>query len=514
LPTSDSALVLVSNKAALVKVNVTTTDTRAAKPAGSLRVETASGQLVQEIALTAPTGALPTAVPAVPSFSDSYTAVIPANLVTSGMRLTATVPTGQNASTVVPRVGGGVAVRLVAVPVQLGSTVGQVVANAHTNLQARIPAASVTLQTRATYVSTSVTSLPTTESAWDTAFGKVLAELDDLHMLEGANNQTYYYGFVPKRTYGLAGLGYMPGNAALGFDMPSDATAVRETLVHEFGHNLSLAHAPCGSAEGEDPQYPYADGRLGASGRYVWGYNAVTSRFIDPRNSDLHDIMSYCGGESFSDYNYRKMQVYLTPADRSVTTATESPSAAAAGPQELLLVSGLIESGKLVLSPVKSLHGQPRLPRAGSYVLRVVTAQGTVEYPFQAKQIDHAVSLQRFGFTIPHPGAIVSITIVKDGVTLLQNEAKAASASAQTEHAASVRPQVEVSEQGGVLRLTWDQAKYPYLTVTHVGAQRSTLAQDLRNGSASLPSVDVPAGGSFEFSLSDGLNTVRATRAR
>ena len=30
--------------------------------------------------------------------------------------------------------------------------------------------------------------------------------------MEQASRQTYYYGFMPKRTYGLAGLGYMPGN--------------------------------------------------------------------------------------------------------------------------------------------------------------------------------------------------------------------------------------------------------------------------------------------------------------
>jgi len=77
-----------------------------------------------------------------------------------------------------------------------------------------------------------------------------------------------------------------------------------------------------------------------------------------------------------------------------------------------------------------------------------------------------------------------------------------------------VKPKVQVTEQGGVLLLTWDQGKYPYLTVTHIGAQRSTLAQDLQGGSASLPLSGLPTGGSFEFSLSDGLNTARVIQAR
>jgi hypothetical protein len=72
-----------------------------------------------------------------------------------------------------------------------------------------------------------------------------------------------------------------------------------------------------------------------------------------------------------------------------------------------------------------------------------------------------------------------------------------------------------LSEQGGMLRLTWDHAQYPYLTVTHIsGAQRSTLSQDLQGGAASLPAADLPAGGSFEFSLSDGMNTARVMQSR
>jgi hypothetical protein len=73
---------------------------------------------------------------------------------------------------------------------------------------------------------------------------------------------------------------------------------------------------------------------------------------------------------------------------------------------------------------------------------------------------------------------------------------------------------VQVTEKNGTLQLSWDAARYPYLTVTHVGTQRSTLAQDLQGGSASLPMANVPAGGSFEFSLSDGLNTLRVPLAR
>lgn len=523
-PSNDSALVLVTNKAVLVKVNVTASNANEAKPAGSLRIETTTGQLVQTLSLTPPTGTLPSSVPVVPSFATAYTAVVPAAQVKAGLRLVATLANGQRAAPVDPRVGGGVAMRFVAVPVQLGATVGQVVANPHTYLQARLPVASVSLQTRAPYVSRSITSLPSTEQAWSNAFSRVLGELDDLHTLDQASPQTYYYGFMPKRSFGLAGLGFMPGHAALGFDVPSSPTAVLEVMTHEVGHNLSLPHAPCGGPASADPEYPYANAQLGAAGRYIWGYNAVTRTFTDPRRTDRHDIMSYCDGDTFSDYNYRRMQVHLTPADRAVRSAGEAASegsTASEAAQELLLVSGQIVDGKTVeVSPLKSLQGRGRPPQAGPYTLRVTTARGLVEHRFDLKPIDHATTVQRFGFTIPNPGAIVGLAVLKDGVTLYQSVSRAASAgspnagTAQIQSAPAGASRVRAAEEGGVLRLSWDASAYPYLTVTHVGAQRTTLAQDLQGGQAALPVDSLPAGGHFEFGLSDGINTVRASQAR
>ncbi|WP_157604008.1 M66 family metalloprotease [Rhizobacter sp. Root1221] len=512
-PSTDSALVLVSGKSALVRVNATTTNTNETQPTATLQVETSTGQLVQSIAMSVPANALPTAVPDAPSSTNAYTAVIPAALVTQGLRLTAKLSNGQT-STINPRVGGGAAVTLLVMPVQIGSTVGQIANGAGSYVQARMPAASVTVQTRATYVSKTATAMPTDESAWNQIFSNVLAELYDLHMLEGASSRTFYYGFIPKRSYGLAGLGYMPGPASVGFDMPSNLGVVRQTLAHELGHNFSLPHAPCGNAGNPDPQYPYANGQLGAAGRYIWGYDASTGAYIDARRTDLHDMMSYCGGDSFSDYNYRRMQIYLTPADKMVIAA--SASAEATGPQELLLVSGKINGDKIELTPLKSLRGEPRLPEGGIYTLRIISAQGTVDYPFSPRQLDHAQAEQHFGFTIPHPGAIYGISVLKDGKALLQNAVKPANgvSAAREKVAASVKPQVQVTEQGGVLRLTWDAASYKYLTVTHVGETRTTLAQDLQGGTATLSGANLPAGGSFEFSLSDGLNAVRIETAR
>jgi hypothetical protein len=360
-----------------------------------------------------------------------------------------------------------------------------------------------------------VTALPSTSSEWSSAFSAILGEVDDLHLLEGASSRTYYYGFIPKRTSGLAGMGYRPGNAAVGFDLPSSPTAVRETMVHEMGHNLSLRHAPCGDPSGPDTSYPYANATMGAGNRFIWGYDAANNRFVDPTPSSVHDVMSYCAGNWFSDYNYRKIQVYLTPSDSTqAADADRMLASSAATEQELLLVSGEIRDGVLRLNPLKTTQGRARAVSDGPYLLRITTRTGTlIEQRFDSREIDHQPERQRFGFTLPHPGAIERIEVLRDGRVLGQRAARERALSAGSA-ASSVPPTVQASEQGGVLTLRWDAVAHPYLTVTHVGATRTVIAIDLQGGNATLPAAALPAGGQFEFNLSDGLNTQRVLLAR
>ena len=512
----DPELVLVSNRAVLAKVNVVASQGAGGKPIGALRIEDASGNLLRELPLTAPSGNIPTAAPVRPSFADSYTATIPADLVRTGLRVAAHfTPPANNQATQAPRIGGGVAVRVVTVPVQIGSTLGQVVSDADGYLRARLPAASITRVDHAPLVSSQVTAVPSTSSEWSTAFSAILGEIDDLHLLEGASSRTYYYGFIPKRTSGLAGMGFRPGNAAVGFDLPNSPNAVRETMVHEVGHNLSLRHAPCGDPSGPDTAYPYANAALGAGNRFVWGYDAGNNRFIDPTPTSAHDVMSYCDGNWFSDYNYRKMQVYLTPADRTQTADADRVFASSAAvEQELLLVSGEIRNGVLRLNPLKASVGRARTPTEGPYLLRITTRSGAViEQRFDSREIDHMPEIQRFGFTIVNPGAIDRVEVVHDGRVLAHRATRERALSAGAA-ASGVPATVQASEQGGALTLRWDASLHPYLTVTHVGNARTVIAIDLQGGSATLPTVALPAGGHFEFSLSDGLNTVRMTHVR
>jgi hypothetical protein len=511
---SDPELVLVANRAALIKVNVTAPTSPVTKPTGVLRIEDSTGALLREVPLTAPSGSLPITAPTRPSFADSYSATLPADLVRGAIRIRPLfTPAATNAPTLTPRVGGGVALQVVAVPVQIGSTVGQIVSDAEGYLGARLPAAQITRTNHAPMVSALVTQLPSTADEWSTAFSRILGEVDDLHLLENAGSHTHYFGFIPKRTSGIAGLGYRPGNAAVGFDVPTNATAVRETMVHEIGHNLSLRHAPCGDPSGPDPNYPYANAAMGAGSRFIWGYDATAARFVDPTPSTVHDVMSYCSGNWFSDYNYRLMQVFLTPADRTLSASSDRPQAAsAADAQELLVVTGEVDPQGLHVNPVKSTLGTPRAPDAGPYLLRITTQAGAViEQRFATREVDHDGARQRFGFTIAHPGAIDRLEVLHDGRVVHQRAARSRALAAQS---STATPTVQASEQGGMLDLRWDATRHAYLTVTHVGAVRTVIGVDLKTGAATVPTATLPAGGHFEFGLSDGLNTHRVAQAR
>jgi hypothetical protein len=224
--------------------------------------------------------------------------------------------------------------------------------------------------------------------------------------------------------------------------------------------------------------------------------------------------MSYCSGSWFSDYNYRLMQVYLTPADRTLGAEADRAQAAAAAaePQPLLVISGDVDAQGLHLNPIKATTGTPRGPDAGPYLLRITTQAGAViEQRFAAREVDHDHERQRFGFTLAHPGPIERVDVLHADRVVHQRQARSRAQAAGT---AAAPAHVQATELGGVLALQWDAARHPHLTVMHVGAARTAIAIDLQGGQAQLHTAALPAAGRFEFVLSDGLNTERFTLNR
>ncbi|WAC73810.1 peptidase inhibitor family I36 protein [Roseateles sp. SL47] len=508
---NDDQLVLVAGKPALLKVNVTTPASPATMPTATVKVENTVDGTSRDLTLAAPRRGLPTTVSAVPSFDDAYTVTVPAELVKAGLKVTVNVA-GVAAQSFTPRVGGGTAMRFIPIAVKIASTTGQLPADQSAHLRALFPVSTVTAQTHPTYVSTRVTTLPTTDDQWSDAFGKILGELSDLHALERAARQDYYFGFIPKRTWGLAGLGYMPGNSAVSFDMPSAPDTVRDVVAHELGHNFSLPHAACGGAGEPDPNYPYPDANLGKPGRYIWSFLSDTNTFYDPRPTDRHDIMSYCGGVVFSDYNYRLMQTFLTPADGPTTKAA---SVNAAPDQDVLLISGSIRGKQIEINPVKTLVSKPETS-SGPYVLRLQTSAGQiVDYAFTPQALDHEGELLHFRVLVPKLDNIASISVLRDGSTLTQVAARATNARQRSLAAGTSKALVQVQETRGQAVFRWDAEATPFLSVTWTdGTRRLNLAQDLKNGQATLDTSALPAGGKFELVVSDGLNAQRVEQAR
>lgn len=142
-------------------------------------------------------------------------------------------------------------------------------------------------------------------SGWENLLGYI----GELRSNDGAPFDTYYYGiFSPSSSVNnycgggcVAGLGNIGGpndayaRAAIGLGFTG--AIATETAVHELGHTHGRYHAPCGGAQGTDPNFPYNGAGIGA-----WGYDLVTQTLISPNNTV--DLMSYCSPIWVSDYTF------------------------------------------------------------------------------------------------------------------------------------------------------------------------------------------------------------------
>ena len=74
---------------------------------------------------------------------------------------------------------------------------------------------------------------------------------------------------------GIAGIGYVGGKTALGWDNLPTGSSV---AAHEWGHNWGRNHSPCGGPSNPDPNYPYAGGMTGA-----YGLDVASATLMPPR---------------------------------------------------------------------------------------------------------------------------------------------------------------------------------------------------------------------------------------
>ena len=409
----------------------------------------------------------------------------------------------------VPNVGTNTRIDVVLVPLVSGSnepiipdsaTVQQVI----DELTRRMPVArgNIQVSVRAPYTLTSVTDGVDTSGEWTAA----IQELETLRRTEAPTRQ--YYGLVkPMVVSGTAGVGYVNTTgagsvplSALGWD--SSRTTWLRTMTHEFGHNYTRRHAPCGSVGSPDTSYPYSGGLLGATPLF----DVLADTVISPVG--LPDVMGYCQGRWFSDYNLREIQRFLEWRATSPMIEKSEVSAFEADASEVLLVSGSIGLDGTRVQPVLAARGRAIAQAEGDYLLRLRTVAGGVfDVPFDAVLVDHAMPPQKhFNITVPNPGPLTAIEIVRGGNVIASRVAAKPAADRPAGPASKLAP--EMAEAGGQLTLTWDADRFPQAMITHVvNGKPRVLALRAQGGRYSINSADLAPGGRIEFGLSDGLNT-------
>ena len=119
------------------------------------------------------------------------------------------------------------------------------------------------------------------------------------------------------------------------------------TVAHEFGHNFSLHHAPCGGPDGVDGRYPHVGGVIGA-----WGYDFRDGTLVDPER--YTDLMTYCRENDWiSDYSFSEASEFRTEAGATAASRLAG---------RVLVVRGGVSAGRLRIEPAFVLDAPPTLP--------------------------------------------------------------------------------------------------------------------------------------------------------
>ena len=224
---------------------------------------------------------------------------------------------------------------------------------------------------------------------------RIFQEIWMLRHLE-ADGDEYYHGIavVPNTEESKPDSDWPGGLGAEGYSAVS-WEFWGPTIAHELGHNLSLAHAPCGNPGQLDLDFPYADGSIG-----VWGYRLLPGddtgfgRLFSPVRKD---IMSYCFFDRWiSDYHFTKA------LDHRLDLASAPALFAQRAEQETLLLWGGVQDGDLRLEPAFAHDARLKLPEApGPYRLEGLSAGGRrlFSFSFTPDELDHGGS--SFLFAIP-----------------------------------------------------------------------------------------------------------------
>ncbi|MFN0040299.1 MAG: IPT/TIG domain-containing protein [Burkholderiales bacterium] len=446
--------------------------------------------------------------------TQTFNAELPANWQGTGFRIRVDIdPTQQfgptQSSETTPVVGTNTVLDIVLVPLVSGTQTPTLptIAAVLDELTRRFPIARgrITVSERAPYPLNSVSNGVDTSSEWSA----VLSELETLRDME--NPTKHYYGFVrPMVSAGIAGIGYVnsigspnPSLSSLGWD--GTRSAWSQTMVHELGHNFSRLHAPCGSPTNPDPNYPYAGGALGLTPLF----DSIANRVVAPTNQT--DVMGYCNGRWFSDYNLREVQRFLE--NRPQPPVIAQNLAGAEPTSDLLVLSGTLDTSGVRLAPAQVRHGHIHETGRGDDVLRITTADGAViDVTFDSRDVDHVEGEAHFRVEMPHPGEIISIRVRHAGRWIdvpapVRPRVAPAAGVVTTPASPAQGPWAQAAIRDGRLEIEWNAELLAHATISLLdGGTRRVLAVNASGGVAAFDRAFLPAGDTLEVSLSDGWN--------
>lgn len=507
----DNSVALVANRAALLRVFVTASATNTARPDVRVRLFD-GGTLLSTHTLSAPEAFVRTSI-AEGTMSSTWNLSVPASSVRPGLRVlaeldpTQAVPDADRSDNSWPAGGSpqAITVNNVAtftvrfVPVITGTDTGRVSSgnsSSFLNTARRVfPLQNVVSSVRAPFTSTADT-LKSNDSngKWLT----VLSEMNALRAADGAPSTTHYYGVVRVRyTSGIAGYGYVPGRAAIGWDYLPSGDGV---AAHEWGHNFGRNHAPCGTSG--DPNYPYAGGVIGG-----FGWNSTSNTIVQ---SNATDLMGYCSNTWISDYTWTAVMNY-----RGTGGFTAPAQAAVAGTG--LLVWGRVVDGRIELEPAFRVQAPVSpAPRAATHEVQLLDEGGgaLLTLPLETSLVDHAPAGQeqrQFAVVLPWSAALESrlqsIRVRDVRVptrAALQRAAEPSGAGAPVAGALPTPrdPAAVLERSPRSLRVQWGNAAYRMAMVRD--AQTGEIMGFVRRSGAAVAT----GGRAAEVVFSDGVRSV------
>ena len=504
----DNSVALVANREALLRVFVTANAANSARP--DVRVRLYDGTtLLSTTTIAAPETSVRTSI-AEGTLSSTWNFTVPAANVRTTTRVLVeldpaqAVPDADRSDNTWPSSGTpqAVTVRTVPtftvrfVPVIVGTDTGRVTnANQASFLvtSRRLwPLQSVVSDVRAPFTSSADTlDSEDTNGKWLT----VLSEINALRTTDGAPATTHYYGVVRARyTSGVAGYGYRPGRAAVGWDyLPSGD----EVAAHEWGHNFGREHAPCGVSG--DPSYPYAGGVIGG-----FGWNAGTNTIV---SSSATDIMGYCSNLWVSDYSWSAVMTYRSSS--GFVTSVEG-----AGMGDGLLVWGRVVDGRIELEPSFRVRAPVTpAPRGATHQVELLDANGSalLAMPLEASVVDHTPpghEQRQFAVVLPWSATLeqrvqqVRVRDVRVPTRAAIQRAEAALPSAVGARALADEPSAQLDRAARQIRVRWDNPAYRMAMVRD--ASTGQIMGFVRRQGA----VVATGGRSVDVVFSDGVRSV------